>query len=73
MSIVIALNTQKGAQFFAQFICVFSLRYLYMLGKDTWVERWPAESEYTRGSTLKAKCAELKSFPVAQTKNRRQI
>ncbi|KAI2645784.1 Complement C3 [Labeo rohita] len=48
-------------------------QYLYMLGKDTWVERWPAESEYTRGSTLKAKCAELKSFPVAQTKNRRQI
>ncbi|XP_059425938.1 complement C3-like [Carassius carassius] len=47
--------------------------YLYMLGKDTWVERWPAESECVRGSALKVKCAELKSFPAALTKSCRQI
>ncbi|XP_052446981.1 complement C3-like [Carassius gibelio] len=48
-------------------------KYLYMLGKDTWVERWPAESECVRGSALKVKCVELKSFPAALTKSCRQI
>ncbi|XP_016378379.1 complement C3-like [Sinocyclocheilus rhinocerous] len=48
-------------------------KYLYMLGKDTWVERWPAESECVRGSALKVKCAELKSFPAALTKSCCQI
>uniref|UniRef100_A0A8C1JE12 Uncharacterized protein n=1 Tax=Cyprinus carpio TaxID=7962 RepID=A0A8C1JE12_CYPCA len=39
-----------------------SNKYVYMLGKDTWVEHWPSESECGAGSTLKVKCGELKSF-----------
>ncbi|NP_001093490.1 complement component c3b, tandem duplicate 2 isoform 1 precursor [Danio rerio] len=37
-----------------------SNKYVYTLGKETWVERWPDESEC--GSTLQKKCDELKSF-----------
>ncbi len=33
-----------------------------MLGKDTWVERWPSESECGAGSALEVKCGELKNF-----------
>ncbi|KAF4097806.1 hypothetical protein G5714_021814 [Onychostoma macrolepis] len=39
-----------------------SKRYVYTLGKDTWVERWPSESECGAGSALEVKCSELKSF-----------
>ncbi|KAK2907328.1 hypothetical protein Q8A67_006313 [Cirrhinus molitorella] len=50
-----------------------SKQYLYMLGKDTWVERWPAKFECVRGYALKVKCAELKSFSAPLTKCRCQI
>uniref|UniRef100_A0A672MF95 NTR domain-containing protein n=1 Tax=Sinocyclocheilus grahami TaxID=75366 RepID=A0A672MF95_SINGR len=43
--------------------------YVYTLGKDTWVEHWPSESECGAGSTLKVKCGELKSFAQALTKS----
>ncbi|XP_016427581.1 complement C3-like [Sinocyclocheilus rhinocerous] len=46
-----------------------SNKYVYMLGKDTWVERWPSESECGAGSTLEVKCGELKSFAQALTKS----
>ncbi|KAF4097808.1 hypothetical protein G5714_021816 [Onychostoma macrolepis] len=39
-----------------------SNKYVYTLGKDTWVERWPSESECGAGSALEVKCSELKSF-----------
>ncbi|XP_043079055.1 complement C3-like isoform X1 [Puntigrus tetrazona] len=39
-----------------------SNKFVYMLGKDTWVERWPSESECGAGSALERKCAELESF-----------
>ncbi|XP_067272243.1 complement C3-like [Pseudorasbora parva] len=46
-----------------------SNRYVYTLGKDTWVERWPAESECGAGSALQLKCGELKSFAKALTES----
>ncbi|XP_067272244.1 complement component c3b, tandem duplicate 2 [Pseudorasbora parva] len=46
-----------------------SNRYVYTLGKDTWVERWPAESECGAGSALQLKCGELKSFATALTES----
>ncbi|XP_077082846.1 complement component c3b, tandem duplicate 2 isoform X2 [Siphateles boraxobius] len=46
-----------------------SNRYVYTLGKDTWVERWPAESECAAGSPLLVKCDELKSFATALTES----
>ncbi|XP_056613917.1 complement C3-like [Triplophysa dalaica] len=44
-----------------------SSSYVYSLGKDTWVERWPSESECS--STMQVKCAELKSFETELTKS----
>ncbi|KAK7137181.1 hypothetical protein R3I93_017300 [Phoxinus phoxinus] len=46
-----------------------SNKYVYTLGKDTWVERWPAESECAAGSPLQVKCDELKSFATALTES----
>ncbi|XP_016409629.1 complement C3-like [Sinocyclocheilus rhinocerous] len=46
-----------------------SNKYVYMLGKDTWVERWPSESECGAGSTLEEKCGALKSFEKALTES----
>ncbi|XP_056125689.1 complement component c3b, tandem duplicate 2 isoform X1 [Rhinichthys klamathensis goyatoka] len=46
-----------------------SNRYVYTLGKDTWVERWPAVSECGAGSPLQVKCDELKSFATALTES----
>ncbi|XP_067252456.1 complement component c3b, tandem duplicate 2 [Chanodichthys erythropterus] len=46
-----------------------SNRYVYTLGKDTWVERWPAESECGAGSVLQVKCDELKSFATTLTES----
>ncbi|XP_073669750.1 venom factor-like [Paramisgurnus dabryanus] len=43
--------------------------YVYMLGKDTWVERWPSASECGSDSTVQLKCAELKSFEMDLTQN----
>uniref|UniRef100_A0A671TD78 Complement component c3b, tandem duplicate 1 n=1 Tax=Sparus aurata TaxID=8175 RepID=A0A671TD78_SPAAU len=34
-------------------------KYIYMLGKDTWVERWPSSAECSSNSTLEAKCKSL--------------
>uniref|UniRef100_A0A8D3BHY9 Complement component c3b, tandem duplicate 2 n=1 Tax=Scophthalmus maximus TaxID=52904 RepID=A0A8D3BHY9_SCOMX len=34
-------------------------RYVYMLGKDTWVERWPSSAECSSGPSLQAKCKSL--------------
>uniref|UniRef100_A0A672LIE0 Complement C3-like n=1 Tax=Sinocyclocheilus grahami TaxID=75366 RepID=A0A672LIE0_SINGR len=46
-----------------------SNKYVYTLGKDTWVERWPSESECGAGSTLEEKCGALKSFEKALTES----
>ncbi|XP_059399391.1 ophiophagus venom factor-like [Carassius carassius] len=46
-----------------------SKKYVYTLGKDTWVERWPSESECGAGSTLEEKCGALKSFEKAMTES----
>ncbi|XP_060943930.1 complement C3-like [Limanda limanda] len=34
-------------------------RYIYMLGKDTWVERWPSSAECSISPSLGAKCKAL--------------
>ncbi|XP_074550629.1 venom factor-like [Halichoeres trimaculatus] len=34
-------------------------RYNYMLGKDTWVERWPSPAECSSDPSLQAKCQSL--------------
>ncbi|XP_029948737.1 venom factor-like [Salarias fasciatus] len=34
-------------------------RYVYMLGKDTWVERWPSSAECSGSPSLQAKCKSL--------------
>ncbi|XP_034997745.2 complement C3 [Hippoglossus stenolepis] len=34
-------------------------RYIYMLGKDTWVERWPSSAECSISPSLGAKCKGL--------------
>ncbi|XP_048016621.1 LOW QUALITY PROTEIN: complement C3-like [Megalobrama amblycephala] len=44
-----------------------SNRYMYVLHKHTWVERWPSEAECKRKSALKVKCAELKRFAAGVT------
>ncbi|KAF3852816.1 hypothetical protein F7725_006171 [Dissostichus mawsoni] len=41
------LNLQQGSQF------------IYMLGKDTWVERWPTPAECSSSPELQAKCKSL--------------
>uniref|UniRef100_A0A8C2FS32 Complement component c3b, tandem duplicate 2 n=1 Tax=Cyprinus carpio TaxID=7962 RepID=A0A8C2FS32_CYPCA len=46
-----------------------SKKFVYTLGKDTWVERWPSESECGTGSTLEEKCGTLKSFEKALTES----
>ncbi|XP_016386615.1 complement C3-like [Sinocyclocheilus rhinocerous] len=46
-----------------------SNKHVYTLGKDTWVERWPSESECGAGSTLEEKCGALKSFEKALTES----
>ncbi|CAL8332854.1 unnamed protein product [Lota lota] len=35
--------------------------YVYMLGKKTWVERWPSEVECTSDAALQAKCTSLEA------------
>uniref|UniRef100_A0A3B4ZLY2 Complement C3-like n=1 Tax=Stegastes partitus TaxID=144197 RepID=A0A3B4ZLY2_9TELE len=34
-------------------------RFIYMLGKDTWVERWPSPAECSSSPSLQAKCQSL--------------
>ncbi|XP_045902795.1 venom factor-like isoform X2 [Micropterus dolomieu] len=34
-------------------------RFIYMLGKDTWVERWPLSAECSSNPSLQAKCKSL--------------
>ncbi|XP_068615078.1 complement C3-like, partial [Brachionichthys hirsutus] len=34
-------------------------KFIYMLGKDTWVERWPSSDECSSNPTLQAKCKSL--------------
>uniref|UniRef100_A0A3Q3AZ10 Complement component c3b, tandem duplicate 1 n=1 Tax=Kryptolebias marmoratus TaxID=37003 RepID=A0A3Q3AZ10_KRYMA len=34
-------------------------RFIYMLGKDTWVERWPSAAECSSNPTMQAKCRTL--------------
>ncbi|XP_037546482.1 complement C3 [Nematolebias whitei] len=34
-------------------------RFIYMLGKDTWVERWPSAAECPSSPTMQAKCKAL--------------
>ncbi|KAM3623350.1 uncharacterized protein V6R79_010054 [Siganus canaliculatus] len=34
-------------------------RYVYMLGKDTWVERWPSAAECSSSPSMQAKCESL--------------
>uniref|UniRef100_UPI0037E9C17B venom factor-like n=1 Tax=Semicossyphus pulcher TaxID=241346 RepID=UPI0037E9C17B len=34
-------------------------KYIYMLGKDTWVERWPSPAECSSNPTMQAKCKSL--------------
>uniref|UniRef100_A0A4W6EED3 Complement component c3b, tandem duplicate 2 n=1 Tax=Lates calcarifer TaxID=8187 RepID=A0A4W6EED3_LATCA len=34
-------------------------RFVYMLGKDTWVERWPSSAECSSNPSLQAKCRSL--------------
>ncbi|GLD73159.1 complement C3-like protein, partial [Lates japonicus] len=34
-------------------------RFIYMLGKDTWVERWPSSAECSSNPSLQAKCRSL--------------
>ncbi|KAK2907093.1 hypothetical protein Q8A67_006078 [Cirrhinus molitorella] len=46
-----------------------SNKYVYTLGKDTWVERWPSESECGTGSTMQKKCDDLKSFAKELTES----
>ncbi|KAF3852794.1 hypothetical protein F7725_006162 [Dissostichus mawsoni] len=36
-----------------------SVRFIYMLGKDTWVERWPTPAECSSSPELQAKCKSL--------------
>ena len=35
--------------------------FVYMLGKKTWVERWPSEAECTSDAALQAKCTVLEA------------
>uniref|UniRef100_A0A3B3WZA9 Complement component c3b, tandem duplicate 2 n=1 Tax=Poecilia mexicana TaxID=48701 RepID=A0A3B3WZA9_9TELE len=34
-------------------------KFIYMLGKDTWVERWPADAECLSNPSMQAKCKNL--------------
>ncbi|XP_070684604.1 venom factor-like [Pempheris klunzingeri] len=34
-------------------------KFIYMLGKDTWVERWPSSAECSSNPSLEAKCKSL--------------
>ncbi|XP_043971703.1 complement C3-like isoform X2 [Gambusia affinis] len=34
-------------------------RFIYMLGKDTWVERWPTDAECSSDPSMQAKCKSL--------------
>lgn len=36
-----------------------SFRFLYMFGKNTWVERWPSSAECSSNPGLQAKCKSL--------------
>ncbi|XP_031695691.1 complement C3-like [Anarrhichthys ocellatus] len=35
-------------------------RFIYMLGKDSWVEHWPSPDECSSSPSLQAKCKSLK-------------
>ena len=51
-------------------VCVTSVcSYVYMLGKKTWVERWPSEAECTSDAALQAKCTVLKAAAKDLTNN----
>uniref|UniRef100_A0A672GKE5 Complement component c3b, tandem duplicate 2 n=1 Tax=Salarias fasciatus TaxID=181472 RepID=A0A672GKE5_SALFA len=38
---------------------LWNTEYVYMLGKDTWVERWPSSAECSGSPSLQAKCKSL--------------
>ncbi|XP_034043596.1 complement C3-like [Thalassophryne amazonica] len=62
------LSLQKGSQYLIigpkedQWnIDVDTKRYNYMLGKDTWVERWPSSAECASNPRLQLKCTSLEA------------
>ena len=38
-----------------------SLRYMYTLGKKSWVEQWPTETECRSDAGLTKRCAQLEA------------
>lgn len=47
-------------QYNVNFCLLFLIpRFIYMLGKDTWVERWPSTAECSSNQSLRAKCSSL--------------
>ncbi|KAK5898792.1 hypothetical protein CesoFtcFv8_008337 [Champsocephalus esox] len=60
------LNLQQGSQYLVMGpkvdqwnIDTDTNRFIYMLGKDTWVERWPTPAECSSSPELQAKCKTL--------------
>ncbi|XP_033985885.1 cobra venom factor-like [Trematomus bernacchii] len=60
------LNLQQGSQYLVMGpkvdqwnIDTDTNRFIYMLGKDTWVERWPTPAECSSRPELQAKCKTL--------------
>ncbi|XP_033986006.1 venom factor-like [Trematomus bernacchii] len=60
------LNLQQGSQYLVMGpkedqwnIDTDTNRFIYMLGKDTWVERWPTPTECSSSPELQAKCKTL--------------
>ncbi|XP_034092136.1 complement C3-like isoform X2 [Gymnodraco acuticeps] len=60
------LNLQQGSQYLIMGpkvdqwnIDTDTNRFIYMLGKDTWVERWPTPAECSSSPELQAKCKSL--------------
>ncbi|XP_033985886.1 complement C3-like [Trematomus bernacchii] len=60
------LNLQQGSQYLVMGpkedqwnIDSDTNRFIYMLGKDTWVERWPTPAECSSSPELQAKCKSL--------------
>ncbi|XP_071384057.1 venom factor-like [Centroberyx affinis] len=60
------LNLQQGSQYLVigpkedqWTIDSNTNRFIYMLGKNTWVERWPSSAECSSNSSLQAKCTAL--------------
>lgn len=40
-------------------LSLLCVRFIYMLGKDTWVERWPLSAECSSDPALQDKCRTL--------------